>query len=166
MSKYIYLLIILFSLFVGIGAYTFNYGEGLSYFSKNPEACMNCHIMRAQFDSWQKASHHTAATCVDCHLPHDFIGKYIAKAENGYNHSKAFTLQNFQEPIIITPKNSQILQKNCVQCHAEMVAEIVVDQDHNDEDIQCVHCHSTVGHGEKVGLGGPLLTQEYGGIEK
>jgi len=122
--------------------------------------------MRAQFDSWQKASHHTAATCVDCHLPHDFIGKYIAKAENGYNHSKAFTLQNFQEPIIITPKNSQILQKNCVQCHAEMVAEIVVDQDHNDEDIQCVHCHSTVGHGEKVGLGGPLLTQEYGGIEK
>lgn len=165
MSKYIYLLVILLALFVGIGAYTFNYGEGLSYFSKNPEACMNCHIMRAQFDSWQKASHHTAATCVDCHLPHDFIGKYIAKAENGYNHSKAFTLQNFHEPIIITPKNSRILQDNCVTCHAALVAEIVADGHAANPDIQCVHCHATVGHGEKVGLGGPLLVKEYGGLE-
>ena len=165
MSKYIYLLIVLLALLAGIGAYTFNYGEGLSYFSKNPEACMNCHIMRPQFDSWQKASHHTVATCVDCHLPHDFVGKYIAKAENGYNHSKAFTLQNFHEPIIITPKNSQILQDNCVQCHAALVAGIVAYEHAANSDIQCVHCHSTVGHGEKVGLGGPLLANEYGGSE-
>jgi len=162
MSKPIYLLVVILALFVGIGAYTFKYGEGLSYFSKNPEACMNCHIMRPQFDSWQKASHHAVATCVDCHLPHDFLGKYIAKAENGYNHSKAFTLQNFHEPIIITPKNSQILQENCIQCHTAMVAELVEDQHYNDEGIRCVHCHSTVGHGDKVGLGGPLLTKEYG----
>ena len=72
-------------------------------------ACINCHIMQPQFDSWQKASHHTFATCVDCHLPHDFVGKYIAKAENGYLHSRAFTLQDFAEPIRITAKNSRIL---------------------------------------------------------
>lgn len=162
MSKSIYLLVIILALFVGIGSFTFKYGEGLSYFSKSPEACKNCHIMRPQFDSWQKASHHTAASCVDCHLPHDFIGKYIAKAENGYNHSKAFTLQNFYEPIMITQKNSDILQNNCIQCHAAMVAEIVNDQHYSNKEIQCVHCHSMVGHGEKVGLGGPLLTQEYG----
>ncbi|MCZ6632812.1 MAG: NapC/NirT family cytochrome c, partial [bacterium] len=83
----------------GLGSFTLYYGEGFSYFSKDPKACMNCHIMKPQFDSWQKSSHHTLATCVDCHLPHDFLGKYIAKAENGYNHSKAFTLQNFHEPI-------------------------------------------------------------------
>ncbi len=166
MSKSLYLLGVILALFVGLGAYTFNYGEGLSYFSKNPEACMNCHIMRAQFDSWQKASHHTAATCVDCHLPHAFIGKYIAKAENGYNHSKAFTLQNFHEPIMITSKNSQILQENCVQCHAAMVAEIADDQHYKNENIQCVHCHSSVGHGERVGLGGPLLNNEYGEREE
>ncbi len=166
MSKSLYVLGVILALFVGMGAYTFNYGEGLSYFSKNPEACMNCHIMRAQFDSWQKASHHTAATCVDCHLPHDFIGKYMAKAENGYNHSKAFTLQNFHEPIAITPKNSQILQGNCVYCHAAMVAEIAGDQHYKNKSIQCVHCHSTAGHGERVGLGGPLLTNEYGELEE
>lgn len=162
MSKSIYLMVVILALFVGIGAFTFNYGEGLSYFSKSPEACMNCHIMRPQFDSWQKASHHIAASCVDCHLPHGFIEKYIAKAENGYRHSKAFTLQNFHEPIMINFKNSQILQDNCIQCHTAMVSGIVNDQHYSNEEIQCVHCHSTVGHGEKVGLGGPLLTQEYG----
>ena len=149
----------------GVGLFTFRYGKGLSYFSKDPEACQNCHIMSQQFDSWQKASHHTAATCVDCHLPHDFIGKYIAKAENGYHHSKAFTMQNFHEPIQITPKNSHILQENCMACHAAMVANI---QDHrhlSEDGLECVHCHAGVGHGATMGLGGPLLSTEYGGEE-
>ena len=60
------------------------YAEGASYFSTNPQSCANCHIMREQYDSWQKASHHANAKCIDCHLPHDFVGKYVAKAENGY----------------------------------------------------------------------------------
>lgn len=165
MSKTVLTLVTILALFIGIGAYTFNYGEGLSYFSKSPEACMNCHIMKPQFDSWQKASHHSAATCVECHLPPDFIGKYIAKAENGYNHSKAFTLQNFPEPIAITAKNSQILQDNCIRCHAAMVADIAEDSHYSNNEIRCVHCHATAGHGEKVGLGGPLLTSEYGELE-
>lgn len=71
---------------LGVGGTTFRYAEGLSYLSTDPAACANCHIMQPQYDSWQKASHHTVATCVDCHLPHDFIGKYYAKAENGYHH--------------------------------------------------------------------------------
>jgi cytochrome c nitrite reductase small subunit len=162
MSKLSLLFLIAFGLFVGIGAYTFNYGEGLSYFSKDPEACKNCHIMNQQYDSWQMASHHGVASCVDCHLPGDFIGKYLAKAENGYNHSKAFTLQNFKEPITITPKNSRILQKNCVQCHAAMVSSISDQGHYTNGAINCVHCHSTAGHGEQVGLGGPLRLNEYG----
>ena len=68
---------------LGVGGYTFHYAEGLSYLSTDPAACVNCHIMQPQYDSWQKSSHHAVASCVDCHLPHDFIGKYIAKAENG-----------------------------------------------------------------------------------
>jgi cytochrome c nitrite reductase small subunit len=165
MPRVAILLIVLLAVVIGIGAFTFKYGKGLSYFSANPEACQNCHIMRPQFDSWQKASHHTAATCVDCHLPHDFIGKYLAKAENGYNHSKAFTLQNFHEPIMITPKNSRILQNNCLVCHQRMIANIQ-DQAHaNTEGMMCVHCHITVGHGERTGLGGPLLADEYKEIE-
>ena len=43
--------------------------------------------MNDQYDSWTKAGT-TAAVCVDCHLPHDFVPKYIAKADNGYRHSQ------------------------------------------------------------------------------
>lgn len=165
MTRTIPIILVLIALASGIGLFTFSYGEGLSYFSANPEACQNCHIMRQQFDSWQKASHHTAAGCVDCHLPHDFVGKYLAKAENGYKHSRAFTLQNFHEPIMITPKNSRILQENCVACHERIVADIQ-DQAHtNTEDLNCVHCHVTVGHGERTGLGGPMLADEFKEIE-
>ncbi len=59
----------------GISVFTFHYAEGFSYFSTDPAACANCHIMQSQYDSWQKASHHGLATCVDCHLPHQGLAK-------------------------------------------------------------------------------------------
>ena len=74
--------------------------------SSEPKVCANCHIMRAQYDSWQKSSHHHVAVCNDCHLPRGFVGQYVAKALNGFNHSKAYTLQNFAEPIAIKPFNA------------------------------------------------------------
>jgi len=117
------------------------------------KACMNCHIMRPQYDSWSKGSHHAVAKCVDCHLPHEFIPKYIAKADNGYRHSKAFTLQDFHEPIQITPRNSRILQNNCVTCHGELVHPLVAGSSTARNAISCVHCHADVGHGPTAGLG-------------
>lgn len=138
----------------GLGLMTFGYAEGLSYLSTDPRACVNCHIMRSEYDGWQKASHHTAATCVDCHLPADLIGKYMAKARNGWNHSKAFTLQNFPEPILITPTNAEILQANCLRCHEDMIQNLAMAD--KEGAPQCVHCHDDVGHGEPVGLGGPM----------
>lgn len=140
---------ILIGVLVGLGLYTFRYAEGLSYFSANPKACTNCHIMQPQYDSWQKASHHIAATCVDCHLPHNLVEKYLAKADNGYRHSKGFTLQNFHEPIMITPRNSKILQDNCIRCHEPLVHGQLA----SSSSIRCVHCHSGVGHGDRTGMG-------------
>jgi cytochrome c nitrite reductase small subunit len=137
----------------GVGAFTFRYAEGLSYFSKDPRACVNCHIMQPQFDSWQKASHHGFATCVDCHLPHDVVGKWVAKASNGYHHSKGFTLQDFHEPIRLKPMNFEILQANCIACHAEMVDGLVAGATTDADAVNCLQCHRDVGHGEAVGLG-------------
>ena len=138
---------ILLGILAGTGAFTFKYAEGFSYFSTDPKACANCHIMTPQYDSWQKSSHHTVAGCVDCHLPHTFFAKYMAKAENGYHHSKGFTLQDFHEPIMIKEKNSRILQHNCVSCHEDMVHE-VFKRDITDPDaVSCIHCHASVGHG-------------------
>jgi cytochrome c nitrite reductase small subunit len=145
------LLGVLVGLVAGIGAFTFFYAEGLSYMSSDSKVCVNCHIMQPQYDSWQKSSHHAVAGCADCHLPHDFFGKWIAKAENGYHHSVAFTLQNFHEPIRIKPKNSRILQATCLECHGDLVhAQTSVG---SKDSQQCVHCHRSVGHGDAIGLG-------------
>lgn len=153
-SRAALLLAALIGLGLGVGGYTFRYAEGLSYLSKEPEACVNCHIMRPQYDAWQKASHHTVATCVDCHLPATGIQKWIAKGWNGYHHSKGFTLQDFHEPIRITPYDSANLQANCLRCHGELVHDQVAGATTDRDAIQCVHCHRDVGHGEYVGMGG------------
>jgi cytochrome c nitrite reductase small subunit len=145
---------------LGLGLYTFRYAEGLSYFSTEPAACANCHIMSRQYDSWQKASHHGAATCVDCHLPTTLVAKYLAKASNGYHHSKGFTFQDFDEPIRIKPANSRILQDNCLRCHQAIVHGLVSGARTDRDAVECVHCHATVGHGEMVGLGGPPRKEE------
>ena len=130
---------------LGIGGFTFLYAEGLSYMSSDAKVCANCHIMQPQFDAWQKASHHNVAVCIDCHLPHSFVRKYVAKAETGLHDSVAFTLQNFHEPIMMSPKGAAILQEACVGCHASLM--------HGKEDVSCVHCHRNVGHGPMTGMG-------------
>lgn len=132
--------------FVGVGFYTFDYAKGLSYFSNNPAACMNCHVMRDQYDSWTRASHHAIATCNDCHIPHSFPIKYIEKGRNGWNHSKAFTLQNFPEPIRISEHNRKILQANCIHCHEGMVQDVIGHGAAGEGDVRCTDCHRSVGH--------------------
>jgi cytochrome c nitrite reductase small subunit len=150
---------LIFGVLLGVGlgltAYTFVYAKGASYLGSDPRTCVNCHIMRLQFDSWQKSSHHAVATCVECHLPEHGLAKWVAKASNGYHHSKAFTLQDFAEPIRITPGNAAILQENCLRCHGDLAHELVADRGDRGEKPSCVHCHSEAGHGERAGLGGP-----------
>jgi cytochrome c nitrite reductase small subunit len=131
----------------GLGLFTFAYARGLSYMSNDPRACTNCHVMNDQYDSWSRGTHHHVAVCNDCHVPHDFVGKYLAKARNGWNHSKAFTLENFPEPIRITPHNAESLQANCVRCHETMVHDSVLGEVNGAQSLSCVQCHRRVGHG-------------------
>jgi cytochrome c nitrite reductase small subunit len=152
----------------GLGAYTFSYAKGLSYFGKDPRACTNCHIMEPQYAGWQKSSHHTVAACVDCHLPASFIAKYATKAENGYRHGKLFTTQTFEEPITVKAAGREVLQSNCERCHAGLVDGIMGESGARSAhgsvtaggQVECVHCHWTVGHGDRAGLGGPLTASE------
>jgi cytochrome c nitrite reductase small subunit len=136
---------ILFGLVVGVGAFTFHYAEGTSYLSDDPAACANCHIMWEQYDSWTASSHSPAVGCVDCHLPHGPVTKWLSKAENGWNHSVAFTLQNYPDPIRIKPRNLRIVQTNCVSCHGDLV-HTTLPTDRSGLDFGCTHCHVEVGH--------------------
>lgn len=130
-----------------MGGFTFHTAKGTSYLSDDPRACANCHVMRDPYDSWQKSSHHAVATCNDCHVPHGFLSKWIAKGEHGWNHSVAFTTQNFHEPIQIKRKSFEDLQDNCLRCHGELTSEIAGHRTLTDDDpLNCIRCHSRVGH--------------------
>jgi len=132
----------------GLGAFTFGYGEGSAYLVNNPESCANCHVMQGHFDAWVKSSHHNVATCNDCHLPHDPVGKWIVKADNGFFHSLAFTTNDFHEPITIKPRNARVTQNACLYCHDDFVHSMLPAQS-GDDMLSCVHCHKEVGHAQR-----------------
>lgn len=133
---------------LGVGAYTFVYARGASYLSDDPKACVNCHVMRPQFDGWVKSSHHAAASCNDCHTPHDFVGKWTVKAKNGFWHSFYFTTGRYPDNITITKSNRAVAEANCRRCHAAVVE--AVDGVHAGPDrLACVSCHGPVGHPDK-----------------
>lgn len=130
---------------LGLGGFTFQYAEGTSYLSDNPEACINCHVMEEQYAGWQRASHGRVAVCNDCHVPHDFVGKWLTKAENGWHHSVAFTSDNFPTNIIIRPESEAVVLENCLYCHQELVSPVLAMR--HPEDANCLQCHRSVGHG-------------------
>ena len=67
----------LFGGIVGLGGFTVNYAQGLSYLTDDPKACANCHIMRDYYDGWNRGSHKHVAVCNDCHAPHDNIAAQV-----------------------------------------------------------------------------------------
>jgi cytochrome c nitrite reductase small subunit len=129
----------------GAGVFTFVYAKGASYLSHDPSACANCHVMREQYNGWVHSSHHNAATCNDCHTPHDLWGKYTTKARNGFWHSFYFTTGNYPDPIRIKSRNRQIVEHNCRRCHEALVS--VMSAGHPEShDLSCIRCHGSVGH--------------------
>ena len=136
----------LFGGILGLSLFTVTYAEATSYLSDDPQACRNCHVMNDVYDAWSRGPHHAVATCNDCHIPHGFPEKYLVKALNGWNHSLAFTLENFPEPIRITPANKAVTQANCVSCHADSVS--LIEHGGTDSPLDCARCHEAVGHDE------------------
>jgi cytochrome c nitrite reductase small subunit len=139
------ILIVAVGLAVGIGAYTFVYARGASYLTNDPAACVNCHVMREQYDCWRAGSHRAVAVCNDCHTPPGLIGKYATKALNGFWHSFAFTTGRFHEPIQINARNLAVTESACRQCHAAVVDAIEAGR-HGAPRLACTACHATVGH--------------------
>lgn len=136
---------VLFGMFGGIGVFTFGYGKGASYLTNDPQACANCHIMQSQYDSWQQSGHRHVAVCNDCHTPHNFVGKWVTKGDNGFFHSVAFTTGGFHEPIQIKPRNRRVTQNACLSCHKDYVNHMLPVERGGDM-LLCIHCHGDAGH--------------------
>jgi cytochrome c nitrite reductase small subunit len=130
---------------VGVGIYTFVYAKGYSYLTNDPSACANCHVMQSYYEGWIKSSHRQVAVCNDCHAPRNFFSKYYTKASNGFWHSYAFTLNNYNENLQIRKTNFEITNQTCKHCHLELTESIST----HDKSLDCVFCHGAVGHPKK-----------------
>lgn len=147
-SRWLIVTALIAGITAGIGAYTFVYARGYSYVTNDPQACANCHIMRAHYDAWTRASHRSVAACNDCHTPPGLIPKYMTKAQNGFWHSFYFTTGRFPDPIRITERNSQVTEMACRKCHAAIT--LMIDSAHTTSaaagGLSCTKCHNDVGH--------------------
>jgi len=131
-------------LVIAVGLYVTDF---TAYLGNNPATCNNCHVMDAVYESWYHAGHKSWANCNDCHTPHAFIPKYIVKAQSGYHHVTAFIFGDI--PLAIRAKDSsrEVVQENCVRCHAETVAAML--EGASEFDRYCFDCHRSVAHGER-----------------
>jgi cytochrome c nitrite reductase small subunit len=129
---------------MGVGMYT---TEFTTYLGNNPTTCNNCHVMDAAYEGWFHGSHSAWTTCSDCHTPHDFIPKYLVKAQSGYHHVTAFSFGNIPNAIRAKEESRQVVQENCVRCHQDAVEEIMAGS--MTFERYCFECHRTVAHGER-----------------
>jgi cytochrome c nitrite reductase small subunit len=136
---------ILIGALAGLCVYTFGYAGGHAYLSSDPKACVQCHVMQEHFDSWQKSSHHAVAKCVDCHLSHNPVKKWLDKGENGALHSMHFTLNTHPDPVKLRSWHKGTVLGNCLQCHQGLVDD--VHRDPKGKAMDCLHCHQGVAHG-------------------
>jgi cytochrome c nitrite reductase small subunit len=133
---------------IGVGLYVTDF---TAYLGDNPTTCNNCHVMDNVYEGWYHAGHKKWATCNDCHTPHAFIPKYITKAINGYHHVSAFTLGNIPDAIRAKEQSKEVVQENCLRCHAETVADIQMGELYGQaaSDRFCFECHRNIAHGER-----------------
>ncbi|MDR1264504.1 MAG: cytochrome c nitrite reductase small subunit [Propionibacteriaceae bacterium] len=131
---------------LGLVGFTAVYAELPSYLGGDSEACLNCHVMRPQYDAWARGGHAQSATCADCHLPHDnALHKLAVKAEDGLLHGAKFTLGDYPEHIRIRAASLAVVDQACLSCHAQVADTMLIVRPEGGT-VSCAHCHADVGH--------------------
>ena len=119
-----------------------------SYLTHEPATCNNCHVMDAQYENWYHASHARYAVCTDCHLPHqNIVSYYLYKGYSGMKDVVSFTFKTYPPAIRASAQTDEIIQANCIRCHADTVENIVAGAQPFDRT--CWSCHRSVAHGER-----------------
>ena len=132
----------------GMGLFVVDVSRAPSYLSDSPETCINCHVMTTQYTTWQHSSHARAATCNDCHVPHDsLLRQYGFKAKDGLWHATVFTMRWEPQVICLSQGAVPVVEENCRRCHAGVIDE-VASAAHQAGDLRCWECHRDVPHGE------------------
>jgi cytochrome c nitrite reductase small subunit len=141
------------AVFTGLFLYAFRLSNAPSYLGDKPETCVNCHIMAPQYATWSHSSHRENTNCNDCHVPHNnVINKYFFKAKDGLRHATIFTLRREPQVIFIKDAGREVVQKNCIRCHKELITDTrlltYTTETHNFRmDRICWECHRETPHG-------------------
>lgn len=141
----------------GLAVLLFDVSQASSYLSDNPATCVNCHVMAPEYASWSNSKHRLAATCNDCHVPHDnYLRHYAFKASDGARHAFMFTFRLEPQVIRIHEAGQRVVQENCVRCHVNQLGEtklaMVRGDAHPQDGMRCWGCHTGTPHGEVRGL--------------
>ncbi len=157
-SYWLFYVNLLIAFFTGIFIYAIYVSNAVSYLSDNPETCVNCHVMRSEFATWQYSSHREVAVCNDCHVPHDnVLSKYYFKAKDGLRHAAMFTLRMEPQVIKMHEAGQEVVQENCKACHQQVnrevsIRNITLEDKMHDNGKLCWDCHREVPHGRVKGL--------------
>jgi cytochrome c nitrite reductase small subunit len=77
---------------------------------------------------------------VECHLPNqNAAAHYLWKSIDGMKDTLAFYSGRVEERIAITPHGQEVVQANCIRCHATTV-------EHIDQERPCWECHRRLAH--------------------
>ncbi len=150
--------VILLGVLVGIMVVIFRISNATAYLSDDPKACINCHVMSPQYETWFHSSHRENATCNDCHVPHESMAnKYFFKAKDGLRHSTIYTLRKEPQVIHMLEAGQQVVQSNCIRCHEKLIDGTELKHGHYESVLKgdsrlCWQCHREVAHGRTRSL--------------
>ena len=122
--------------------------DALAYAGTHAETCNNCHVMNPMYENYYHASHHEAAECADCHLPHNnLVAYYLEKGRQGAHDVYVFSTGTTPEMIRANEHSREIIQSNCLRCHLKLVESITMGAQPFDRN--CWDCHRNVAHGPR-----------------
>jgi len=145
--------LILLAVLTGLVLFSFHISNASSYLGDKPETCVNCHLMAPQYATWAHSSHREKTNCNDCHVPHNnVLNKYYFKAKDGLRHATMFTLRLEPQVIFIHEAGREVVHKNCVRCHEELLTDIKLRAYNtvthsNRMERKCWDCHRETPHG-------------------
>ena len=109
-----------------------------------PEFCGKCHVMDEQVESYLHSAHRLGASCSDCHVPHSLIPGAVYKSYTGTKDLIGVIMDKDPYQIRVSELGKGIIQKNCLQCHGDLLRDI--GDTNRDGGKYCFECHRSTPH--------------------
>ncbi len=128
--------------------------------------CASCHTHPHATQSWKKSTHYINPSgikvhCVECHLPPQGKGHYLAKIKTGTKDlwGKLFRdSSSFNWAQKSRPENAVhfVYETSCIHCHQTLFpvtltkegedAHLYYTEKKKSDELHCINCHISVGH--------------------